>query len=74
MKYDYRKLRGKIKEVYGTQEAFAKDINISVPALSQRLNNISRFTQDEILMSCNMLGIATSDIADYFFTHEVQKT
>nr|DAD88906.1 MAG TPA: Protein of unknown function (DUF739) [Myoviridae sp. ctpiG4] len=73
MRYDYRKLRGKIKEVYGTQEAFANDISISVSALSQRLNNVSRFTQDEILTSCNKLGIATSDIAAYFFTHEVQK-
>lgn len=74
MGYNYNKLRGKIREVFGTQEKFAVSIGISVPALSQRLTNKTKFTQDEILKSCDSLGIDSVDIADYFFTHEVQES
>lgn len=35
---DYKKLKLKIKEVYETQEAFAKVMGMSQTALNQRLN------------------------------------
>lgn len=73
MKYSYNKLRGKITEVFGTQERFAQEIGISSAALSARLNNVTGFTQDEIARSCTALGISAKQIPPYFFTHEVQK-
>ena len=46
--FDYSKLRGKIKEVFGTQDKFAKALGISGATLSLKLNNISEFTQQEM--------------------------
>lgn len=73
MKFDYRKLRGKIREVYGTQDKFAKDLAIGRVSLSQRLNNILEFSQKEILTACELLEIPIEQCYVYFFTTEVQK-
>lgn len=74
MSYNYNKLRGRIKEKFNTQESFAKAIGMSQIALSQRLNNSTKFTQDEIIKACRLLDINDSDISTYFFTRIVQKT
>lgn len=68
MKWNYAKLRGRIKEIFGTQEAFAKAIGISSVSLSQRLNNVLEFTQEEIFNSCEVLNIPLTDMMSYFFT------
>ena len=68
MNWNYAKLRGRIKEVFGTQEAFAKAIGISSVSLSQRLNNVLEFTQEEIFNSCEVLNIPLTDMMSYFFT------
>ena len=68
MKWNYAKLRGRIKEIFGTQEAFAKAIGISSVSLSQRLNNALEFTQEEIFNSCEVLKIPLTDMMSYFFT------
>lgn len=68
MHYDYRKLRGKIKEVCGTQDDFAEKIGVGRVTLSQRLNNQSEFSQDEIYKACGILGIGNEEIPVYFFT------
>ena len=73
MAFNYSKLRGKIKEVYGTQDKFAKALGIGRVSLSQRLNNILDFSQAEIHISCNILGIKKEEIPLYFFTLKVQK-
>lgn len=74
MSFDYAKLRGKIKEVYRTQDEFAKALGIGRVSLSQRLNNTLDFSQEEINTACKILGLAASDIPDYFFTPQVQKS
>lgn len=71
MNWNYAKLRGRIKEVFGTQEAFAKAIGISSVSLSQRLNNMLEFTQEEIFNSCEVLSIPLTDMMSYFFTRIV---
>lgn len=68
MNWNYAKLRGRIKEIFGTQEAFAKAIGISSVSLSQRLNNALEFTQEEIFNSCKVLNIPLTDMMSYFFT------
>lgn len=67
MKWNYQKLRGKIKEVCKTQEDFALKLGIGRVSLSKRLNNQIEFTQEEIFKSCDILGINLCDIPVYFF-------
>ncbi|MFW5670237.1 MAG: DUF739 family protein [Acetivibrio ethanolgignens] len=71
MAYDYRKLRGKIKEVCGTQDAFSEKLGIGRVSLSKRLNNQQEFSQDEIFDACDILGISREEIPTYFFTIKV---
>lgn len=71
MAWNYNKLRGKIKEVYGTQDQFAEAINLGRVSLSQRLNNQLEFSQDEIFKSCDALHIDYAEIPTYFFTLNV---
>lgn len=72
MAYNYSKLNGKIVEVYGTQCAFASALGISEKALSNKLNNKSRFDQAEITKACKLLSIPDSKTHVYFFTLECQ--
>lgn len=71
MVWNYRKLRGKIKEVCGTQDVFAEKLGIGRVSLSQRLNNQLEFSQEEIFKACEILGIDLANVAEYFFTKEV---
>lgn len=71
-KFDYSKLRGKIRE-FGTQEAFANAIGISTVTLSERLNNKSQFTQNEINKTVDILKIEPEEIPIYFFTPKVKE-
>lgn len=73
MSFDYSKLRGKIKEVCGTQENFAREIGIGTVSLSQRLNNLLDFDQREIHRACEVLGISDEEMHSYFFNLKVQK-
>ena len=65
------KLRGKIREVYGSQAAFAEamtkeGVPISSCSISLKLNGHSEWTADEIRMACKLLDIAPEDIPVYF--------
>ncbi len=71
MSYNYGKLRGRIKEICGTQDSFARQLGIGRVSLSQRLNNQLDFSQAEILKSCDILHISKQDIPTYFFTVKV---
>ncbi len=68
----YAKLRGRIREVFGTQEAFALAIGISSVTLSQRLNGKTEWKTNEIAKSCEVLGISLEDVALYFFDPELK--
>lgn len=74
MAFNYNKLRGRIREICGTQEEFSKLLGISRTSLSQRLNNILNFSNKEILKACQILKIKTEEIPAYFFTPKVQKS
>jgi len=71
--FDYDKLRGKIREVFKTEANFAKELGIGRVSLSRRLNNILDFSESEISISCNLLGIEKEDLVEYFFKEKVQK-
>ena len=72
--FDYRKLRGKIREKCGTQSAFARAIGLSDVSVSNKLNNNIEWGQEEIEDAVHVLDIPFSEIHTYFFTKKVEKT
>lgn len=71
--FDYSKVRGKIKEVFGTQSAFAEAMNMSPVSLSEKLNNKVQFSQKEIDRACDLIQISKEEIPIYFFTPKVKE-
>lgn len=69
--FDYSKLRGKIREVYGSERAFAEHVGISSVSLSSKLNGKTRFSQDDIRNYAYALNIIGDDIGSYFFTEKL---
>jgi transcriptional regulator with XRE-family HTH domain len=70
LSFNYKKLRGKIRERFKTQENFAKELGISSVTLSAKLNNRVEFTRLEIDKSCEILGIPKTAIPEFFFYPE----
>lgn len=68
MAYNYRKLLGKIIEVFSTQANFAKKLGLSERSLSLKLNGKVDWKQSEIVRAIALLGIDKSEIDVYFFT------
>lgn len=69
MDYNYSKLKGKIREVYETQRSFAEDMGISDVTMSMKLNNKSEWTQVEMELAMELLGISRTKVKEYFFAH-----
>jgi hypothetical protein len=63
----YKKLRGKIVEMYRTQAAFADVMKMNKATLNGKLNNRSQWTADEITKACELLNISLSEAHLYFF-------
>ena len=63
----YSKLRGKIKEVFGRQDSFAEAMKMDSATLSAKLNNKTPWKDDEIVKSCELLGIQITEVHEYFF-------
>lgn len=72
--FDFNKLKGKIKEVFGTQSILAEKMRTNDATLSNKLNNKVEFASKEIFIICKLLGIKEEEINEYFFTLKVQKT
>lgn len=66
--FDYSKLYGKIREVFGTQEAFAEAMEMSRTAVNARLTQKVEWKSPEIAKACELLGISLSDSHLYFFS------
>lgn len=71
--FDFSKLRGRIKEKFGTQTAFANKASMNEATLSNKLNNNVEFSPKEIIKACVLLEISFEKISEYFFTLKVQK-
>lgn len=67
MQYSYRKLRGRIKEIFGTQAAFSKEVGLSKISVSKKLNGKTEFTQSDIEWWAKILGIKRGEYVEYFF-------
>lgn len=74
IEFNFNKLRGRIKEIYGTQTAFSNAMEMNEATLSNKLNNNVEFTSKEIIKACILLKLELNKIDEYFFTSIVQKT
>lgn len=63
----YSKLRGKIREVFGKNENFAKALSIDLSSLSAKLNNKTPWKREEIENACSLLLIPIEEVHLYFF-------
>lgn len=72
--FDYQKLKARIMEIYKTQAAFAEAMDMSLPALNQRLNGAIEWKTPEIVKACGLLHIDLAEAHLYFFNRKVQKT
>lgn len=69
---DYSKLKGKIVEVYGSQEKLAKVLDLSNQSISNKMTNKVPFKTNEIEKLVELLGIDPQDIGVYFFKKKVE--
>lgn len=67
----YNKLRGRIKELYGSESNLANKMNVSKQLLSKKLNNQTRMTIEDVEVFSNLLKIQPSEIPLYFFKNDV---
>ena len=72
-RYDYSKLRGRIKEKLGTEREFALRIRRTANYVSKVFRNGTYFTQNDIANGADVLDIPVDEIGVYFFTPEVHK-
>lgn len=70
---NYDKLKGKIKEMLGTQGRLAEKLGIDETTISNKLNNNTYFTQKEIIRISSILNIKIEEIPVYFFEEKVRE-
>ena len=63
----YSKLRGRIVEIYGTDQQFSKELEIYKNSLSLKLNGKTGVSQSDIVIWCRLLQIDIHEIGIYFF-------
>ena len=72
MVFKFGKLLGRIKELYGTNSNFCKEIPISEKSFSDKINSKKDFKVSEIIRMIELLKISKYEIPDYFFDYHVQ--
>lgn len=70
---NYDKLKGKIKEVLGTQGKLAEKMGVDETTISNKLNSNTYFTQKEIIKISKILDIPFEQIPEYFFNEKVRE-
>ena len=63
----YNKLRGRIIEKFGTIEKFADALGITRITVSNKLNDKSNFSRDDIILWASALEVSQDNIGSYFF-------
>lgn len=72
MAYNYNKLKGRIIECFGRQQAFAAAMGWSERTCSLKLSNQVFWKQPEITKAVQLLKIDEGDIQQFFFEEDVQ--
>ena len=68
MKYEYRKLKGRIKEIFGTQSEFARALDLSRNSVSNKLIGRTDFSQSDVECWAKLLDIDRAEYGLYFYT------
>jgi hypothetical protein len=68
--YNYNKLRGLIRENFGTLRNFADCLGIGTTTLNSRLNSETYFNQAEIEKAARVLNLTKSEVNQVFFTRK----
>ena len=68
IKFEYRKLRGKIIEVFESYGRFAEALGQSPVTISNKLTGKTQFSQDDIVTWCDALSIPYEEAGAYFFS------
>lgn len=71
MAYDYSKLSGKIREVFGTNGKFAKAMGLSERTVSLKMTSKVGWKQEEMDKAMNLLGVPCEEVGTYFFNQKV---
>lgn len=64
---NYPKLRGAIREKYGTQASFAEALGVNTSTLSKKLAKKTPWLADEVKQVSILLDIPIEHVALYFF-------
>lgn len=68
MTFNYAKLKGKIKEKFDTQGKFAEHLGVSENTVSRKLSGQVGFSQEDIVVWCEALGIDLQDAGAFFYS------
>lgn len=68
MKYEYRKLKGRIKEIFGTQSEFARALDLSRNSVTNKLVGRTEFSQSDVEHWAKLLDIDRTEYGLYFYT------
>lgn len=71
--YDYSILKGKIVEKIGSRRELADKLGINETTLSNKLNNKTDFSREEMKKICQILDEPLSRIMEFFFTEVVRE-
>ena len=72
MAFDFNKLRGRIKERYGSEKQFAEAMGMAQSNMSARLNGKIHWSADEIKLASDLLCVPDEELVAYFFTLKVR--
>lgn len=68
--FDYARLRGAIRECFGTESAFANAIHRSPNYVSKCFQGKTNFDVLDVLNAATVLQIPQNEIGKYFFTRK----
>lgn len=76
-KYDYSLLRGRIRELFGSEKNFSiklrkSQLKMSIGTFNSRINGNTYFKQSEMDVICELLRIKLEEIVLYFFTRKYE--
>lgn len=70
-RFDYGKLRERIRDKQATQTDLANALNLSKKTISLKMNGKISWKQEEIFKLLQFLDIPNEQVSDYFFTLKV---
>lgn len=68
------KLRGRVREILGSEKRFAELMGWSERTTSLKMNGKRPWKQPEIVKAIKILKLSDADIQTYFFTVKVQSS